>query len=179
MGVFIRNQKNAWNKLWRGIGIIFLIYGIILIIGASTGNENPFEPMENMLHHQDTISTQFTPIKSLDDLNQFLKENSGKPTLLDFYADWCVSCKEMDEFTFQNPSVASSLKGFNLLQANVTKNDDIDIRLEKNFNVVAPPTLLFFNAQGQWLPQCTIVGEIGPKSLIKHLQACRTGILGE
>ena len=94
----------------------------------------------------------------------------GKPIMLDFYADWCISCKQMDRFTFSQPDVQKALTPFRLLRANVTANDPKDQALLHTFQVVAPPTLLFFNPRGEEIGQARIVGEISATELIKHLE---------
>jgi thiol:disulfide interchange protein DsbD len=88
----------------------------------------------------------FRTIKSSADLDRELA--AAKPVLLDFYADWCVSCKEMEKFTFTKSEVAQALSGFTLLKADVTANDDIDQALLKRFTLFGPPATIFFGSEG-------------------------------
>jgi thiol:disulfide interchange protein DsbD len=149
-------HKNAsgWAKLSKGIGIIILIYAIFLFIGAMKGVTNPLNPLEQaqnkifvQQNQSNSISVKkenkFKVIKTLEKLNQFIKA-SKKPVMVDFYADWCISCKELDEYTFKNPVVALKLNKFNLIRIDVTKNDAQDKRLLKRFNVFGPPAIMFF-----------------------------------
>jgi len=146
-------DANGWSKLFKGIGVIVLIYGIFLFVGAMRGDTNPLNPLEQT-QVQMSIQNQaqnpiikkenkFKTIKTLEKLNQFIK-TSNKPVMIDFYADWCVSCKELDEYTFKNPVVALKLNKFNLVRIDVTKNDAEDKKLLKRFNVFGPPAIMFF-----------------------------------
>ena len=89
--------------------------------------------------------------------------------MLDFYADWCISCKEMDHFTFSNPFVKKHLSNFVLLRADVTKNDAADKALERYFRVVAPPTMLFFDKDGNEINHGRIIGEMSAEKFLAHL----------
>jgi thiol:disulfide interchange protein DsbD len=155
MGALEPLGKDAigWLKLLKGIGIIFLIYSIFLFVGAMKGVTNPLNPLEQtkvqMLIQNQSQTTvvkkinKFKVLKTLEKLDQFIA-NSNKPVMVDFYADWCISCKELDEKTFKNPHVALQLNKFNLIRIDVTKNDKEDKRLLKRFNVFGPPAIMFF-----------------------------------
>jgi thiol:disulfide interchange protein DsbD len=91
--------------------------------------------------------------------------------MLDFYADWCVACKEMEKFTFSRPEVKSALAGFVLLQADVTANDDTDKALMKRFNIVAPPDTLFFDANGSEKRELKLTGEEDATKFLKRVAA--------
>lgn len=110
-----------------------------------------------------------TPIKSVNDVNLQV-EKSNKVVLLDFYADWCISCKLMERTTLENPEVTELLKKFTLLKANVTHNNKIDKALQHHYGVIAPPTFVFLAPNGQELTKHRIVGEMNAKEFAKHLQ---------
>jgi thiol:disulfide interchange protein DsbD len=174
MGVFT-NPTSGWHKLWKGLGLVFLLYGALLLIGAVQGNSNVLQPLQSNNHHANTVAQKplFTQISNFYELEQNLKKASaeGKPAMLDFYADWCIACKEMEHTTFQDPSVIKALSSnFVVLQIDVTKNTADDQIFMKQFGVVAPPTLVFFDENGNVLKNATLVGKIGANKLVKHLQ---------
>lgn len=174
MGAFTTAPATGTGKLWKGFSVMVLVYGFLLLIGAGMGNADPLEPLA--LKQQTTAvasnpTTPFKKIKSLTDLRTALVQAKaqGKLVVLDFYADWCLSCKEMDRNTFRDPQVQSSLNQFVLLRADVTANDDSDKSLEKKLNVIAPPSILFFQ-NGKELSSHRIVGAVGAKEFSQHLQ---------
>ncbi len=119
---------------------------------------------------QPTIA--FTRIANVDDLNRELAnaKAAGKPVMLDFYADWCVACKEFDKYTFHHPDVAQKLKNFVLLQADVTRNQPQDIALLKQRQVLGLPTIEFWNAQGESVPNARITGFQPAEQFLQHLK---------
>lgn len=179
MGALSKTAEHYWGKLWKGLGVILLTYGVLLIIGAALGNSDPFNPLHLEAHHQSLLAQSpanaraqpFIPVKSLSDINREVKRASklNKPVMLDFYADWCISCKEMEKYTFSNPKVRKELNKFVLLQANVTANDALDKKLMRHFGVIAPPTMIFFTPKGEESEAATLVGEINAEKFLQHL----------
>lgn len=168
MGAFTNSTKTNWGKLWRITGIVLLIYGVILIIGAALGNSDPFKPFSK------TATTEKLPfhrVQTTQDLTKALAfaQTQNKPVLLDFYADWCLSCKIMDRETFPNPQVKAALANFILLRADVTANDANAKALLQQYGVIAPPTILFFTPTGKELQNLRIVGEISAPKLLNYL----------
>ncbi len=150
----------------RAAGLLALVYGIILLIGVAAGSNDPLQPL-GTLRAAATHSAAarepalaFDTIKSLDDLNQRVAAASaaGKPVMLDFYADWCVSCKEMDKYTFTDPHVQSALSNAVLLHADVTRNDALDQALLRHFGIFGPPTIAFYGPNGQERRNFRVVG---------------------
>lgn len=168
LGALSNGSKAGWQKFWRGVGLAMLVYGVVLIIGSAMGNSDPFKPFAKK-EISETIF--FQRVKTIQDLNEALNRAKleNKPVILDFYADWCVSCKEMDHTTFANNSVKETLKNFIVLRADVTANDDDDKNLMSNYNVIAPPTILFF-AKGLEIKNLRIVGALGPNDFMQYLQ---------
>lgn len=169
----LSTAESKFGIIRKGLGLILFIYGIILVIAAFMGNTNPLQPIN---FSKPTISQaaplKFIPVKTIDDVEKHLinAKKKNKPVMLDFYADWCIACKEMETFTFSNPKVKKMLKSFILLQADVTANDMDDKALESYYGVIAPPTLIFFNRQGKEIKHARIIGEISAEKLIRHLK---------
>ena len=160
-------------KFWQGVGLIAIIYGVLLVVGAGFGNQDPLRPLANILQTS-TLSTNSKTkiVKSIADIEKavIIAKQNGKPVMLDFYADWCVSCKIMEKTTFADPKVRELLQQILVLKADVTANDEVDKALQRHYQVIAPPTLLFFDTQGQLQPDYTEVGELTAQQLLKRLQ---------
>jgi len=157
-----------------------LLYGVILMLGASTGNTDPFRPFHQMSAMSSAgggtgaqHSLPFKTVKSLDDLDREVAAASaqGKTVMLDFYADWCISCKEFDKYVFSNPEVQNKLANTVVLQADVTDNDDIDKALMKHYGIIGPPTIMFYDTSGNEMKRYRVVGEMNAKQFLDHLNA--------
>lgn len=165
----LTTSQGHWQHTKKAVGMILFIYGIVISIGAWLGNTNPLQP----LYQQSATSAanrHFIKVKSIDDVYAQLnrKKNQGRPVLLDFYAKWCVACHEMESRTFNQPHVIEALKDTVLLRADITKNDMTDKLLMQHFHVVAPPTIIFYNAKHQQAKQA-IVGFVDADTLLKRL----------
>jgi thioredoxin:protein disulfide reductase len=147
----------------RGLGALALVYGVLMLVGALAGRSDPLQPLAGIAGAGDGTSTQhaeFRRIKSVEDLDRELlsAQTAGLPVMLDFYADWCVSCLEMERFTFTDPAVMEELQRAVLLQADVTANDAADQALLKRFGILGPPTIVFFGKDGMERTNYRIVG---------------------
>ncbi|WP_454780282.1 protein-disulfide reductase DsbD [Legionella sp. WA2022007384] len=155
------------EKFNQGIGLILLGYGFLILVGASMGATNPLQPL--------TIqSASAAPIKiqqqqSLSTIKQAIADAHGKPVMLDFYADWCTSCKVMEATTFKDPQVQEALARFVVIKIDVTENNAENKALLSYFHVVAPPTFIFLDAQGKELNHLKLVGEISANKFLKTL----------
>ncbi len=134
------------------------LYGVVLIAGAALGATNPLAPIPQLAGQQKNL--EFKRIKTVADLEREVAAASkaGKSVMLDFYADWCVSCKEMEHSTFTQPEVQSALGNTALLQADVTVNDDADRALLQHFGIFGPPTIAFYGADGTERRNFRVVG---------------------
>jgi thioredoxin:protein disulfide reductase len=146
--------------LARFAGLVLAIVGAAQVLGALAGGSDPLQPLTGVVGaRQPASELVFRTIKSSADLDRELAaaQAAGKPALFDFYADWCVSCKEMEKYTFTDPAVHAALAGFVLLKADVTANDEIDQDLMRRFGIVGPPSTLFFG-EGRELRGLRLVG---------------------
>jgi thioredoxin:protein disulfide reductase len=165
---------SGWRKLWKGVGLIMLAYGLLLLIGFSLGNSNPLKPLQGLAMSSGSFKEQgivFDKITSISQLEQRLQQASAKQqkVMLDFYADWCISCKEMEAYTFTDPTVKSALKDFVLLQADVTQNTADDKALLAKFNLVGPPGVLFFGVDQHEQSALRVIGYQKSEQFLKTL----------
>ncbi len=163
-------EKRSWNALWKGLGIVFLSYGIMLLGGALTGATNPLKPFENLTASSSHLSREqaglrFERMENLENLERILRTEK-KPVMVDFRADWCVSCKELEESTFKDPEVARALEGYRLLQVDVTANSLEQKRMMKRFGIFGPPAILFFE-HGKELKSKRISGYKSPREFLE------------
>ena len=168
---------SGWRKLWKGTGLLLLVYGIVLIIGLALGGRDIFNPLKGIAISGGTGSEQaahmsFKQIKGVDGLNAALAEarSQGKTVMLDFYADWCVSCKEMELLTFNDAGVQQALADTVLLQADVTPNDEQDKALYKHFGIIGPPSIMFFDSNGNERKNFRVVGFVPADKFSAHVK---------
>ena len=160
------------GKTSRAIGIAGLVYAGALIIGALSGSQDLLRPLAHLTGAPVAKShLDFQRIKRAADLDKELAaaQAAGKFVMLDFYADWCVTCIEMEEDTFSEPAVKQVLSDLVLLQADVTRNDVEDQQLLKRFQLFGPPAILFFHADGQELQAYRLIGYVKPGQFLQHL----------
>ncbi len=160
----VGHDATGWRKFWKGFGLVLLIYGSLLLIGAASGAKDPLQPLQGISFAASGETKKeelhFTRIKTVADLEREVAaaQAQGKPVMLDFYADWCVSCKEMERYTFSDQGVQDGLEGFRVLQADVTANDADDQALLKKFSLLGPPSILFFDKNGVEQRNLRLVG---------------------
>lgn len=166
-------HAGGWHHFWKGIGILMLLTGTLLLIGALAGNRDPLQPLAGLrgqvANAAEGTAPAFTPVTSIADLENRVK-NAGQPVMLDFYADWCISCKEMERFTFADPAIRAKLAGFRLLKADVTGNTAEDKALLARFELFGPPGIIFFDRQGQESKDTRIVGFQDAASFARTLE---------
>lgn len=164
------------QKLGKGFGLLAIIYGAVLLLGSLAGGQSVLKPLAGIgLDSQPLVQEQrrleFQRIKTVDDLDQALAEASGdgRTAMLDFYADWCVSCIEMEKLTFTDKTVQDALARTMLLQADVTANDAEDQALLKRFGVFGPPTIVFFGDDGLQRDGYEVVGYMKAEDFVAHV----------
>jgi thioredoxin:protein disulfide reductase len=149
----------TWLK--QALGVVALILGAMQIVGAASGGNDPLQPLSHWARGSANVrgdgGPRFQSVRSVAELDRLL-QSPGRPVMLDFYADWCVSCKEMERFTFTDPVVAEKMSRALLLKADVTANNHDDRELLKRFRLFGPPGTVFFDAQGREIAGARVVG---------------------
>lgn len=165
-------HQKGFKTFLKGIGVVVLVYGLMLLYGGIKGAENPFAPL-NITSEQQAVSRdslEFKTIHSSKELDALLAQSKGKKVMLDFYADWCTSCKELDHVTFKDPRVIELLKGFILIRADVTANSEEEQALAKRFNLFGPPAMIFFDENGKSIEGTDLIGYKDTEAFINHIQ---------
>ncbi len=171
---------SGWHKLWKGLGLVLFTYGLFYLYGVAAGSKDLIQPLKGLGGTVVTVGANasgrpakthvvFQRIKGQQGLKQALAAAKGKPVMLDFYADWCVSCKEMEKYAFKHPAVLKALEGFVTLQSDVTKNDEIDKQFMSSLGIFGPPAILFFDKNGQEIKGSRVVGEMSGKDFANHI----------
>jgi thioredoxin:protein disulfide reductase len=167
---------SGWSKLWKGIGVFLLIYGALMLLGAAAGGKDTVQPLRGLAMGGaggGVAEASFTRVKTVEDLDREVAKAGalGKPVMLDFYADWCVTCKELERYTFSDPTVIAEMSRFVLLKADVTANDAEDQALmQGRFGIPGPPAILFFDTTGNELKGYRMVGFKPADAFVEHLR---------
>ncbi|MEP6876012.1 MAG: protein-disulfide reductase DsbD [Burkholderiales bacterium] len=171
------HQHGGWSRsLWRRcVSAVLAVIGMLQIAGAASGGNDPLQPLSHLTRRAESgaaaaAALPFGPLRSVAELDAALR-TAGRPVMLDFYADWCVSCKEMERYTFSDPQVQRKLSGALLLKADVTANNADDRALLKRFGLFGPPGTIFFDASGREVANARIVGFQNSGQFLKTLQA--------
>jgi|GEM_PF-8549 len=180
----LTRDSSGLSRFGKGLGLAVCVYGAALFIGAMAGGGSYTAPLtafngssasggnttDAKLPRQHSLP--FQRVKSVQDLQNAVAQAKamGRPVMLDFYADWCVSCKEMDAFTFSDSRVQELLASAVVVQADVTKNDQDDQELLKAFDLFGPPGIIFYNAAGQELRAARVVGFMDADNFSSHIQ---------
>jgi len=162
-------HATGWARLFKGVGIMLLVAGIALLVGALAGSRDPLRPLAGLTASTGATSPlPWTRVSSTAELDDKLRQ-PGRPVMLDFYADWCVSCKEMESFTFSDERVRAQLGTLLLLQADVTRGNEADRALLKRFSLFGPPGIIFFDAQGREIKGLRVIGYQNAERFLKTL----------
>jgi len=165
-GMYLLMNSGQWVA--KSAGLIFAVLGVMQLVGVASGGRDPLAPLSHLTggSHAEQQRLAFKRIKTVAQLDAELAQTGGKPAILDFYADWCVSCKEMEKLTFIEPKVQERLANTVLLQVDVTANDDDDKAMLKRFKLFGPPGIILFDGKGQEISDGRIIGfQEAPKFL--------------
>ena len=155
-------ERSPWFRLWKGLGLSLVLLGTVTLLGAASGGRDVTNPLHRLMQRLElreggsaAVHAAFKRIKSVDDLQRELRaaQAAGKPVMLDYYADWCTYCLTLEDYVFPNPKVVAAYADTVLLQADVTAQDSIDRALQRHTRVLAPPTLIFWDRQGNELAE--------------------------
>ncbi len=163
---------SGWLKLRKGLGLLMLLLGVAYLIGALSGARDILKPLGSF-SKVDAVtgsSVEWTRVKDLNDFKTRLASAQGKIVVLDFYADWCVSCKEMERYTFSDAAVKAKLANAILLQVDLTANSEADKNLLKEYGLFGPPATLFFNSGGVEVQDGRVVGYQETQRFLLSLQ---------
>lgn len=166
-GVYLLRQRGT--LLPKVIGAVFVIFGTVQLVGVATGGRDALAPLSHLTGSADR-HMKFARIKNSAELDAILANTGGKTVLLDFYADWCVSCKEMEKLTFVEPVIQQKLANTITLQIDVTANNEDDKAMLKRFGLFGPPGIILFNAQGQEIPASRVIGFQDSGKFLKSLE---------
>ncbi len=160
---------------WRyAIAGVLGLVGLLEIVGAAAGGDDPLQPLARLAAHNDrgaaATGLQFAAVRSSDELDAAIR-SAGRPVVLDFYADWCVSCKEMERFVFTDAAVQKRLAGALLLRADVTANNLQDRELLRRFHLFGPPTTIFFDAKGNEIAPARLIGYQNTERFLETLRS--------
>jgi len=174
----VKEQMSGWTRIGRGIGFMLTLYGSLYLVGMAAGGDDLIQPLKGIIKVTSGSSGSASPqndhvvfqrIKGNQGLKEALQQNSGKIVMLDFYADWCISCKEMEKYAFRHPKVLAALNNVTTLQADVTKNDAEDKKLMTSINIYGPPAILFYGKNGIEVPGTRVVGEMTGEEFAAHI----------
>ena len=162
------------HRPWRRVVAAVLgACGLLQLVGAASGGTDPLQPLAHFATgaRADAAPGQpkFAAVKTVDELDAALRA-ANRPVMLDFYADWCVSCKEMERYTYSDPTVQARLAQAVLLKADVTRNDAADRALLKRFGLFGPPGTIFFDAQGREVAGARAIGYQSTEHFLETLR---------
>ncbi len=169
--------SGGWKRFWKALGLVLVVWGVLILVGTAAGGRDPLRPLTGsaLLGQASTEhALPFKRIKTLADLEAEIAAAGGRAVMLDFYADWCVACKEMERDTF--PYIEEVLADTVLLQADVTANDAVDKELMRAFGILGPPSILFFGADGEERRELRVVGSLPPEDftiVVEHATGVR------
>lgn len=177
----VEKDGSGWQHFFKGLGLVLLLYGFLQLVGVAAGGKDTIQPLRGVIladvgptggEITAREEAKFRKIKTLDDLQQAIAQAGGRPVMLDFYADWCVSCKEMEKYTFPDPGVVATWAKHDtvLLKADVTANDEVDKALMRHFGIFGPPAYLFFGPDGEERRGYRVVGFMEADKFQEHLE---------
>ncbi|QCP53674.1 protein-disulfide reductase DsbD [Trinickia violacea] len=168
----------AISRVGKALGVLLLVGGVAEFIGVASGNFDVLAPLGGVMHSSSsTVSnvdahptSRFEAVRSNAELDEALKAAVGQPVIIDFYADWCISCKELERFTFADSRVVAEFAHWKLLRIDVTKNTEEDTAMLRRFGLFGPPALIFYDKTGRQQPDAQLAGFVGADAFVTHLK---------
>jgi thioredoxin:protein disulfide reductase len=155
-GVYLLRASGHWAAM--AFGAACAVLGAVQLVGAASGGRDALDPLAHLRGGARQHGLVFTRVKTVAQLDAALAQTGGKTAMLDFYADWCVSCLEMEKLTFVDPAVKAKLANTVLLQVDVTANDADDKAMLKRFGLFGPPGIILFDRNGQEIADSRVIG---------------------
>ena len=151
---------HGFERFSKAIGVIALVAGAAFLVGALSGGRDVLQPLSGLRAGgvPEGAPVAFQPVSNEGELERAIKAAAGKPVMLDFYADWCISCKEMERFTFPETAVRERLQQMVTLKADVTANTAEHAALLKRFQLFGPPGIIFFDREGREIRGLRVIG---------------------
>ena len=172
LGAFKATPKPAQplRQVAKGLGLLLGVFAVAQVVGAASGGRDLARPLAHLgsAPHASGPELKFQAIASLAELDEAVR-TSTRPVMLDFYADWCVACKEFEKFTFTDEAVRQKMAGLTLLRVDVTANNDNDKALLRKYTLFGPPAMLFFAPAGSELPRSRVIGFQDARTFRAHL----------
>jgi len=178
----LSTEVSGWRRFWKGIGLVLLLQGLLVLAGAASGGNDPFQPLRSLRLDQSFSPTHLTAtggtvpgtlafrrVTGSSSLDQALTAAKTQPVLLDFYADWCVECKRMERVTFEDPVVRTALAGIALIRVDLTENTADNQTLLRRFDLFGPPALLFLGPDGIERRNARAIGFVNAEQFRAHL----------
>ena len=173
--------RAGWERTRKGFGLIMFVYGLALLVGAVTGASDPLRPLDPLMAAQPVMAgtgtvaprhAEFVRIESPTDIRQQLRaaSRSNTPVVLDFYADWCISCKVMERNVFSDAQVIAMLESYTLLQLDMTDNTPEHQAMLEELGLFGPPAILFYDTNGEELGSARVLGEMDRDQFLDHLR---------
>lgn len=171
--------RAGWERTRKGLGLVLFAYGLALLAGAVSGANDPLRPFASFTAGKSTASAatsnehaEFVRVEDPEEIERMLNaaRQKGEPVMLDFYADWCISCKVMERNVFSTPEVGTALSSFTLLQLDMTDNTTEQQALLNKLGLFGPPAILFYDRKGQELQEQRVLGEMDKEEFLAHLR---------
>ena len=168
----------ALSRVGKALGVLLLVAGVAEFIGVASGNFDVLTPLGGVMRSSSSTggnvnanaTSRFEAVRSNAELDEALKAAAGQPVMVDFYADWCISCKELERFTFTDSRVVSEFAHWKLLRIDVTKNTAEDTAMLRRFGLFGPPALIFYDRTGRQQPDAQLAGFVGADAFLAHLK---------
>ncbi len=165
-------------RIGKAVGLLLLVAGVAEFIGVASGNFDVLKPLGGVVRVSSPVSAnadasataRFEMVRTSAELGQALKAARGQPVMVDFYADWCVTCKELERFTFADPRVMNEFAHWKLLKIDVTKGTTEDILMLRHYGLFGPPALIFYDRNGEEQDDAQLVGFVGADAFLTHLK---------
>ncbi|HLT14286.1 MAG TPA: protein-disulfide reductase DsbD [Marinobacter sp.] len=175
--------RAGWERTRKGLGLIMFAYGLALLAGAISGANDPLRPLApfsataGTFQNSEVSHAAFQRVKDPDQIRAMLASarDAQQPVMLDFYADWCISCKVMERNVFSQPEVIDALGPYTLLQIDMTDNTTAQQALLDELGLFGPPAILFYRTDGEEVAEARVLGEMNKREFLAHLNKLPRG----